>query len=83
MGQIDLIDKYIEPNPNRPGPADARLRDVAVPVWALIGYLEAYHGDLASVAAAFDIPLDAVRAAVAYYHRHRTVIDARRGADVA
>ena len=65
MPKSDLIDAYIELNPNRPVLADAWLRNYSVPVWALIGYLEAVHGDLARVAADYDIPLDAVRAAVA------------------
>lgn len=78
-----LEQEYIELNPNRPGPADARLRTYGVSVWAIIGYLEAVHGDLARVAADYDIPLEAVQAAQAYYRRHKAVIDARRGADVA
>ena len=83
MPPSDLIDEYIELNPNRPGPANARLREYGVPVWALVGDLEAVHGDLDRVAAEYTVPLDAVRAAVAYDRRHQAVIDARRGVDVA
>lgn len=81
--QLDLSSEYIELNPDSPSPADARLRTYGISVWAIIGYLEAVHDDLARVAADYDIPLDAVRAALAYYRRHKAVIDARRGADVA
>ena len=83
MSEQVLVDEYIEPNPNRPGPADAWLRSYVVPVWVLIGYLEAVHGDVVRVAVDYDVSVDAVRAAVAYYRRYKAVIDARRGADVA
>jgi hypothetical protein len=34
-----LIAEYLEPNPNRPGPADWRVKGRGVSVWALIGYV--------------------------------------------
>lgn len=74
-----LIERHIDPNWDRyPGRrADARLLDSGVPVWALIGQLEAGGGDLDQVAADYNLPLEAVEAALAYYRRHRALIDAR------
>lgn len=77
MTDEELIDKYIELNPNRPGRAEARVVGYAVPVWALVGYLEAVDGDVAQAAHDYRLPEEAVEAAVAYYRRHKTLIDAR------
>lgn len=46
-----------------------------VPVWQVIAYLQA--ADLPTVAAAYDLSDEAVHAAIAYYRRHRALIDAR------
>ncbi len=72
-----LIDRYIAADLYDYGPQDARLKDAGTPVWALIGYLEGASGDLARVAADYELPLEAVQAAVAFYHRHRAPIDAK------
>lgn len=49
--------------------------DAAVPVWVLAGYVR--HGGTAAQAAAdFDLPDEAVVAALAYHERHRSVIEA-------
>ena len=77
----ELIEKYIEPNPNRPGVAEARITGYGVSVWALVGYLEAVHGDIAQVADDYGLPREAVEAALAYYHRHKGLIDARLAAN--
>jgi uncharacterized protein (DUF433 family) len=77
MDEQALIDRYIAVDPYDHGPQDARLKDSGTPVWALIGYLEGASGDVARVAADYEIPLEAVQAAVAYYHRHRAPIDAK------
>ena len=77
MTEEALIVRYIEPNPNRPHLAEAWLKESAVPVWAIIGALPAANGDLAAVAAAYDVPLAAVEAAMAFYRRHQCLIDAR------
>jgi uncharacterized protein (DUF433 family) len=76
-GTDDLISQYIEPGPDTTGPADARIVNAGVPVWALIGYLQANDDDTAAAAADYDLPPEAVEAARAYYQRHRAVIDAR------
>jgi uncharacterized protein (DUF433 family) len=59
------------------GPAEARLADHGVRVWAVIGALRANAGDISAAAADYDLPPEAMAAALAYYDRHRAVIDAR------
>jgi uncharacterized protein (DUF433 family) len=76
-------EEWIEPNPQRPGAADMRLKEYGVPVWALIGHLEVVNGDITLVARDYDIPGEAVDAALAYYNRHKAVIDARIAANSA
>jgi uncharacterized protein (DUF433 family) len=72
-----LIERYIEPDPFRPGPGEARLKEYGVPVWALVGHMNAVHGRVAQVAEDYDLPKEAVEAALAFYDRHRVAIDAR------
>jgi uncharacterized protein (DUF433 family) len=72
-----LIAEHVIVDPLHGGPEDARLRDSGVPVWALIGHRHAADGDLGEIAEAYDLPLDAVLAAFAYYARHRAAINAR------
>jgi len=76
-GQDALIEKWIEPDPYRPGLANARLKEYAVHVWALIGYLPAVDNDVAVAAHDYDVPTEAVEAALAYYARHKALIDDR------
>ena len=73
----ELVAQYIEENPHRPGLDEARLKQYGVAVWALIGHLPAVDGDVSQVAENYQVPLEAVQAALAYYERHRPLIDAR------
>jgi hypothetical protein len=77
MRDDELIARYIEENPWHPGPADVRLVDSAVPVWAPAGEYLAGAGDAAQIAATFAVPCEAVEAALACYRLHQAVIDAR------
>jgi hypothetical protein len=78
MDEDALISEHVEENPLRPGPADARLKESGVELWALISYLHsAVAGNVAQTAADFEIPVTAVKAGRAYYERHRGPIDAR------
>jgi uncharacterized protein (DUF433 family) len=77
MTDKELIDRFIEEDPLRPGPDRARLRDYGVSIWALIAYLQAARGDVDLVASDYELPREAVEAARAFYDRHRTAIDAR------
>ena len=72
-----LITKYIELNPDRPGLDQARLKESAVAIWALIGYLRGADGDIDRVAADYEVPREAVQAAIAYYEQHRALLDHR------
>jgi uncharacterized protein (DUF433 family) len=76
VGWESLIPEYIEENPDRPGPGHARLKESAVPVWALIGHLPVHNGREDLVAADYDVPLEAVQAAVAFYRENKCEIDA-------
>jgi len=76
----ELIAQYIEPNPYQSGHGDAWIVGYGVPVWAIIGAMHAAGTTDAIVkqtAAEYQLPIDAVRAAVAFYHRQIDVINAR------
>ena len=73
----ELIAQHIDANPQGRGPAEARLAEYGTPVWALIAYLDAVKGDRAAVAADYEVPEEAVAAAIAFYERHKPQIDAR------
>jgi uncharacterized protein (DUF433 family) len=83
LSAAELIARYIEPNPHRPGAADVRLVDYGVPVWALVGHYLAIDEDAAQVAADYHLPRLAVDAALAYFTQHRAVIRARIDANAA
>ena len=76
----ELITRWIEPHPRKGGLAEALVRDSSVPGWAIIGQLDGEAGDVAA-AAAYDLPLEAVEAALAYYQQHRGAIDDRLAAN--
>lgn len=75
------IERYLEPNPNRDGLAEVRLKDYGVAVWALIGYLHTPGATIERVAADYGVPVVAVHAAYDYYERHKGLIDARIAAN--
>ena len=66
-----------EPDPDYPGFGDYRLKDRGVPIWAIIGSLTEDADNISEVAEAYGLPRDAVEAALAFYRRHHTAIDAR------
>ncbi|HEY7064314.1 MAG TPA: DUF433 domain-containing protein [Chloroflexota bacterium] len=78
-----LIEEQIEENPYHRGPGDVRLRHTAVPVWALVNYWRVAGEDAERTAADYEIPLEAMQAALAYYRRNPAVIDARIVANAA
>jgi uncharacterized protein (DUF433 family) len=79
MDDQEIIDRYIDLDTDRypGGRADARLRTYGVPVWALIGQLRVLDGDVDQVARDYELPREAVEAALAYYRRNKEYIDAR------
>ena len=72
-----LIARWIEPHPWKGSAAEARLKDSKIAVWAIIGQLRAEGRDVPRVAGDYGIPVEAVEAALAYYHQHNAVIDDR------
>ena len=70
------LDGLIEQDPHRSGRHNARLVGYGTHVWAVIAYLQGADWDTARTAAAYDIPEEAVQAAIRYYERHRALIDA-------
>jgi uncharacterized protein (DUF433 family) len=78
VSAAELIERYVAEDPVRPGPAEARLAQYGTHVWAIVSYYrQAVHCDLDRVAHDYDIPREAVEAALAYYRKHRQAIDAR------
>lgn len=76
--ETELIERYIDTDWDRnPGRADARLRKYGVHVWALIGHLRVIDNDVDQLAHDYDLPREAVDAALAFYRRNRKYIDAR------
>jgi uncharacterized protein (DUF433 family) len=71
----ELIARWIQPGPRRPGPAEAWVLPLGVPVWVLVGRLQLEEWNLERIATDHRLPLEAVRAAVAYYQRHQAAID--------
>ncbi len=73
-----LIERYIARDPRNPGLYDSRLPDYGVAVWAIISRFETVNGgDLDEAAADYDLPREAVEAALAFYEQHKCAIDAR------
>jgi uncharacterized protein (DUF433 family) len=73
----ELIERHIDPESLAWGAAEARLADSGVPVWAVIGAWRAAGEDAEQAAADYKLSPEAARAALAYYARHRKVIDAQ------
>jgi hypothetical protein len=70
-----LIDRWIVPDAT--DPAQMRLAVYGVHLWAIIGASEGLDEYIQPVAKMYAIPVDAVRAAHAYYRRHPLQIDAK------
>jgi uncharacterized protein (DUF433 family) len=71
------ITRYIEDDPDGEGTGDARLKHSHVHVWAIVGHWLAIQKDEHQVASDYDVPLEAVEAALHFYKRNQAVIDAR------
>lgn len=83
MVATDLIIHYVQQNPHKRGAEDAVVRGVGVSVWILIEAYRASDGDTERVAQAWNLPREAVDAALAYYAEHTAAIDARINAQRA
>jgi hypothetical protein len=73
----ELIDRYISPHPHRVGIAGSWLPQYGYSVWILADALNDTNGDIARVAAEYEIPQEAVEAVAWFYQRHRKAIDAK------
>jgi len=73
--------RYIEENPFKPGVANARLVESGMAIWAFAGALEAAGSDPEQVAHDYELSREQVGAAIAYYQRHKEIIDDRRVAN--
>ena len=76
-GDEALIARYIEEDPNGMGRHRARVivGEASIPIWVLAGYIR-YGGTVTQAAADYALPEEAVSASLAFYARHRSVIDA-------
>ena len=72
-----MIDKYIEQSPYELGRESARLKGRRISVPTLVTALLYQGGDLYAVAEDYEVPVEAVRAAIWYYGQNKPVVDAR------
>lgn len=72
-----LISRHVVLPDNSRDPTDARVMPAGYSVWILIDALNAAGGKLDAAAEEYAIDVEVMRAAVAYYSRHRAVIDAK------
>lgn len=85
MDRDALIARYIEPHPANPGIGEFRLKEEynGYPVWSIIGSLMPDGSNMERMAREYEIPLEAIVAARAYYARHKQEIDDRPAANRA
>jgi len=79
----DLIASFIDCPSRCLDPGEARVVAFGYPIWILIDALVGADDDRRRVARDYELPEEAVRAAVVFYHRHREAIDARIHANAA
>ena len=80
--RVSSSNSYIDARSDSPGLAEARIVTTDIPVWAIIGYLEATGWDVQRTAQDYGTSVEAVSAAISFYEEHREVIDARIAANV-
>lgn len=76
-----LIDQWIVPDAMEP--TQMRLAEYGIHVWAIIGASGGLDEYMSQIADDYAVPINAVRAAHAYYRRHPLQIDARLEANDA
>ncbi|MGI8858100.1 MAG: hypothetical protein ACR2JW_20365 [Thermomicrobiales bacterium] len=76
--QEELLKHYIHFDPAEPGVDQARVTPADVPVWIIVAQFEGANGNAAQVAEDYELPPEAVEAAMIFYRRNRAAIDARR-----
>ncbi len=83
MTDDELIARWIEAHPWKSGKDEAILRESDLSIWAIVGDLSTNNGDIADTARGYGISIEAVQAALAYYRRHKCLIDSRLAANRA
>jgi uncharacterized protein (DUF433 family) len=73
----NLIMRHIGPHPSDSGIDEYWLKEPGIPVWAIIGSMQANDNDADDVATLYHISREEVEAAWAFYLSHRAVIDNR------
>lgn len=73
----ELIEKYIYASPRRGGLANVVVEPYVISVWALIGAMTLGGATAEEVVRDYRITDEAMQAALAFYRRHKEVIDAR------
>ncbi len=71
-----LIAAHVRPHPWRKSASWAVVGERSVPIWAVMSRYDLAYDDAETIAREYGMSVDAVHAAVAYYHRHRNGIDA-------
>jgi hypothetical protein len=77
MTPDELIAKWLEPDPSKPGLAEYRVMNYYTHVWALIGHLHGVKWDIKRTADDYEMPVEAVEAAIEFHKRHAVLIEAR------
>jgi uncharacterized protein (DUF433 family) len=72
-----LIAKYVSAHPSNIGIDEYWLTEAGIPVWAIVGSLQANRYNPDDVASLYHISRETVEAAWAFYLRHRAVFDNR------
>jgi uncharacterized protein (DUF433 family) len=80
-GEDAQIARWIEPAAADTDPADCCVLPRRVPVWAIIGQLKLEYWKAEVVAGEYELPLEAVQAAMAYYRRNQRDVDQRVAAN--
>lgn len=76
--QEALLNQYIQFDPDKSGVDQVRVIPADVPVWVIVAQVEGVDGDVSQVADDYELPREAVEAALIFYRRNRAAIDARR-----
>src|SRR5258708_39592077 len=80
LNDDELIARWIEPDPNHSGAYNVWIVEYSVPVWALIGHLDAVENSVDRVDQDYAIPVETDRAARASYRKKKENKDGRTGA---
>lgn len=72
----ELIARHIWVDPEGEGWAEARLADGGVAVWAIVAAADSAGGHEGAAVERYELSDEQLRAAMAYYRRHKALVDA-------